>query len=197
MATKAEKEGRPEIQKFEYKINEDLKSKIRRINLKLILLNQLKWILAELFRILCRQYQPTQFYLRVGMSSLTQTSFFLICMVDSMDAGYLACASCQGLIYTGHFQDTTFFKKDILRSASVWLLTANLHLVYLYPCLTFCCIIIIWISQGIIRIYFPGSNKVCYPFCERNNFIVLLMSGGLGKLYQQKVSSLHCVRFFL
>ena len=40
--------------------NEDFKSKVRRINLELILLDQLKWILDELFRILRRQYQPLQ-----------------------------------------------------------------------------------------------------------------------------------------
>ena len=39
--------------------NKDLKSKARRINLKLILLNQLKWILDELFRILHLRYQLT------------------------------------------------------------------------------------------------------------------------------------------
>ena len=63
--------------------NKDLKSKIRRINLKWILLNQLKWILDELFRVLCKQYKPMQLYLRAGFSSPTQASFFLICAGDS------------------------------------------------------------------------------------------------------------------
>ena len=49
--------------------NKDLKSNVRRINLKWILLNQLKWILDELFRILHWWYQPMQLYLRVGFSS--------------------------------------------------------------------------------------------------------------------------------
>ena len=64
--------------------NKDLKSKVRRINLKWILLNQLKWILNKLFRILCRWYQPTQLYFRVGFSSTTQVSFFLICIGNSV-----------------------------------------------------------------------------------------------------------------
>ena len=63
--------------------NKDLKSKIRRINLKWILLNQLKWILDEPFRVLCKQYKPMQLYLRAGFSSPTQASFFLICAGDS------------------------------------------------------------------------------------------------------------------
>ena len=68
-----------------------LKSKVRKINLKLILLNQLKLILDTLFRILCRRYHPMQFCLRAGVSSLAQASFFLICMGDSAYAGYLLC----------------------------------------------------------------------------------------------------------
>ena len=47
--------------------NKALKSKVRRINLKWILLNQWKWILDKLFRILRRGYQPVQLYLRVGL----------------------------------------------------------------------------------------------------------------------------------
>ena len=42
--------------------NNDLESKVRRINLKLIFLNQLKWILDKLFRILHRHYQPMKLY---------------------------------------------------------------------------------------------------------------------------------------
>ena len=38
--------------------NKDLKSKVRKINLKWILLNQLKWILDELFRILQDNISP-------------------------------------------------------------------------------------------------------------------------------------------
>ena len=62
--------------------NEDLKSKVRRINLKLILLNWLKWILDELFRILHGQYQLMQLYLRAGFSLPAHASFFLICVGD-------------------------------------------------------------------------------------------------------------------
>ena len=79
--------------------NEDFKSKVRRINLELILLDQLKWILDELFRILRRQYQPLQLYLRGGddsFSSLAQASFFLIFAGDNAGAA-VTCPSCQGL----------------------------------------------------------------------------------------------------
>ena len=68
--------------------NKDLKSKVRRIDLKWILLNQLKWILAELFRIFQGQYKPTQLYLRGGLLSSAQASFFLICVGDSMGVSY-------------------------------------------------------------------------------------------------------------
>ena len=44
--------------RFAFK-HKNLKSKVRRINLKWILLNQLKWILDELFRILCG-WQPSE-----------------------------------------------------------------------------------------------------------------------------------------
>ena len=66
----------------------DLKSKVRRINLKLIMLNQLKRILDELFRISGRQYHPTHLYLRAGFSSPVQVYFFLICAGDSAGRGY-------------------------------------------------------------------------------------------------------------
>ena len=68
--------------------NKDLKSKVRRINLKLILPNQLAWILDELFRILCGHYQPMQLYLRVSFSLPTLASFFLICTSDIVGMGY-------------------------------------------------------------------------------------------------------------
>ena len=42
------------------------------------MLNQLKLTLEELFRILRRQYQPMQFYLGAGFSSLAQAFFSLI-----------------------------------------------------------------------------------------------------------------------
>ena len=64
-------------------LKKDLKSKGRRINLKWILLNQLKWILDKLFRILLGWYQPTQLYLRVAFSSSVQASSFLICVGNS------------------------------------------------------------------------------------------------------------------
>ena len=65
-----------------------LNSKVRRINLKVILLNQLKWILDKLFRILLRQYQSTQLHFRPSFSSPTQAFFFLTCSGNSMGAGY-------------------------------------------------------------------------------------------------------------
>ena len=68
--------------------NKDLKSKVRRIDLKWILLNQLKWILDELFIILHGQYQPMQLCLRSGFSSPTWASFPLIGTEDSAGAGY-------------------------------------------------------------------------------------------------------------
>ena len=52
------------------------------------MLNQLKWILVDLFRILCERYQPTQLYVRVGFSLPAQASFFLICAGDSAGSGY-------------------------------------------------------------------------------------------------------------
>ena len=55
-----------------------VRSKIRRINLKWILLNQLKLILDELFRI-C---------MRVAFSWPAQASFLLICTGDSAGTGY-------------------------------------------------------------------------------------------------------------
>ena len=64
--------------------NKDLKIKVRRINLKQILVNQLKWILDKLFTILCGRYQLMQHYLRSGFTSLGWASFLLICMGDSM-----------------------------------------------------------------------------------------------------------------
>ena len=68
--------------------NKDLKSKVRRISLKWILLNQLKWILDEPFRTLLGWYQPTQLYLRAGLLLHAQVSFFLICVGDSMGVDY-------------------------------------------------------------------------------------------------------------
>ena len=66
----------------------DLKSKVRRINLKSILLYQLKQILDELLRVLGGQYQPMQLDIRVGFSSPAQALFFLICAGDSVAVGY-------------------------------------------------------------------------------------------------------------
>ena len=48
--------------------NKNLKSKVRRINLKLILLNQFAWILEELFTILRGRYQPKHLYLRADFT---------------------------------------------------------------------------------------------------------------------------------
>ena len=56
--------------------------------LKWILLNQLKRILDELFRILNRHYQPTQLFVRAGFWLLAQPSFPLICAGDSMGRDY-------------------------------------------------------------------------------------------------------------
>ena len=39
-------------------------------------------------RILHRQYQPTQIYIRASFSSPAQASFFLVCVGDSVGAGY-------------------------------------------------------------------------------------------------------------
>ena len=45
----------------------------------------------ELLRILHGQYQPTQLSVRVGFSSPTQASFFLVYMGDSMGMGFHLC----------------------------------------------------------------------------------------------------------
>ena len=66
--------------------NKDLKSNIR-ISLKWILLNHLKWILDEFFRISCGRYQHTQLYLRAGFSLLVWASFFLIYAGDCAGMG--------------------------------------------------------------------------------------------------------------
>ena len=59
-------------------LNKDLESTVKRINLNWILLNQLKWILDELFTIFIYFY----LYLRAGFSSPAQASFFLISTGD-------------------------------------------------------------------------------------------------------------------
>ena len=61
-----------------------VKSKVRRITLKLSMLNQLKWFLGELLRILGGQYQPMHLYLRACFSPPAQAFFFLICAGDSL-----------------------------------------------------------------------------------------------------------------
>ena len=71
--------------------------KVRRINLKWILLNQLKWIPVELFKIFQRQYQPTQLWLRTDFSTPTQVSFFLFVQVIVW-AQVITCISCQSQI---------------------------------------------------------------------------------------------------
>ena len=53
-----------------------------------MLLNQLKWILDKLFRILGGRYQPMHLYLRASFSSPTQASFFFIYVSDSAGMGY-------------------------------------------------------------------------------------------------------------
>ena len=53
-----------------------------------MMLNQLKWILDELFSILGGRYQLTHLYLKAGFSSPTQASFFLICAGDNAGMGY-------------------------------------------------------------------------------------------------------------
>ena len=68
--------------------NESITRKVRRINLKWIYLNQLTWILDELFTILHGRYQPTQLCLWADFSSPAQASFFLICAEDSAGVGY-------------------------------------------------------------------------------------------------------------
>ena len=45
--------------------------------------------LDELFRILHGRYLPTKLYLRAGLSSPVQATFFLICAGDSAGAGYI------------------------------------------------------------------------------------------------------------
>ena len=52
------------------------------------MLIQLKLILEEIFRIWHGRYQPMQLYLWAGFSSHAQAFFFLICMGDSVGAGY-------------------------------------------------------------------------------------------------------------
>ena len=81
--------------------NKDLKCNVRKINIKWILLNQLKWILDKVFRTLCHQYQPKQHNLGVGFSLPAQASFFLICMGDRAGGGH-PCPSCQGLKHLPH-----------------------------------------------------------------------------------------------
>ena len=43
---------------------------------------------GQAIRILCRWYQPSQLYLRVGFSLPAQASFFLICTGVSAGTGY-------------------------------------------------------------------------------------------------------------
>ena len=64
------------------------KFNVRRINLKWILLNKLKWILDKLQGFLCGQCQPMQLYLNVCFSFPAQASCFLICAGDSVHLSY-------------------------------------------------------------------------------------------------------------
>ena len=83
--------------------NKDLKCKVRRSNLKLILLYHLKQILDELLKILYEGYHLTQLYIRVGFLSPVQALFFLICVGDSMGQGLNFCkclVRCCGTNYS-------------------------------------------------------------------------------------------------
>ena len=70
--------------------HKDLKSKVRRISLNWILLNQWNCILDEPFRVLRGRYQPTQLYLRAPFSWFAQVI---------ARARAFAHASCQGMLF--------------------------------------------------------------------------------------------------
>ena len=83
------------------------------------------------------------------------------------------------IIYTGCFQDSTFFKNRlILRNTSEWLLSPNLHMVYLYACSTFHYVIIISFLKTSSKFteHFQGLNKVHYSVSGRKDFTALLTS---------------------
>ena len=98
--------------------NKDLKSKIRRINLKWILLNQLKGILCKLFRILQGEYQLMQLYLWVGFSVLLQTTFFCIFSDMIVQVWVTICASSQGLMIVG---DNIYCLNVLLMNSDVYM----------------------------------------------------------------------------
>ena len=61
----------------------------------------------EMLKILCRRYQRTQLYLRVGFSSPAQVSFFLISMGDSAGTSYFLphhAKACACVVLIWHMQ---------------------------------------------------------------------------------------------
>ena len=70
------------------------------------MLNQLKLILDELFRIWREGYQSMQLYLRAGFSPPAKATFFMICTGDSSGAGY-----CLSIMPRPVHEEKLFIKK--------------------------------------------------------------------------------------
>ena len=111
--------------------NKELKSKIRRINLKWILLNQLKGILHELFRILHGGYQLMQLYLWVGFSVLLQTTFFCIFADMIVQVWVTICTSCEDLMIVG---DNIYCLNVLLMVSGVYLSNVSNLCVKFFAC---------------------------------------------------------------
>ena len=78
------------------------------------MLNQLTWILHELFKILRRRYQPMQLCLWAGFSSPAQASFFFLCTGDSASTGYRPCVMPRPGTTNENFQQSG--KQDSFRN---------------------------------------------------------------------------------
>ena len=98
------------------------------------MLNQLKLILDELFKIWHWRYQPTQLYLWMGFSLPAQALFFLICMGDSTGKGYRLCVMPRpDLRYEAVIVFIFFvkiFKKHIFSSSTCELIKALIRIAF-------------------------------------------------------------------
>ena len=98
--------------------NKDLKSMVRRINLRLILLNQFKEILDELFKILRRQCQPTLVYLKTGFHCLLKSPFSWFAQVIAWVSLLLACHANASNWSCPLQESILFFNPDIKNQCS-------------------------------------------------------------------------------
>ena len=91
--------------------SEGLKSNVRRINLKLIMLNQLKWSLDKLFRILGDNISPRIFTLEWALhhSNKPPFSWFVRMVAQAWATDH---ASCQGLHLLITMKKNKSFKED-------------------------------------------------------------------------------------